>query len=193
MTAASKPVLEPGRVYRTRELGAWSANPPRLAKRLVSTGELVPLAHGLFARPKQSRFGAVPPLDEEILRAFLEDTPFVVTGSERWNALGLGATAVFASALVYNQKRSGQFVLGGRSFNLRRVAFPETPPEEWFVIDLLEQADQAGAARSELASSLSRALADGRFDRERLRKMADRYATKATRTLVESAMAATTS
>ena len=85
--------LEPGRVYRTRDLATWSANPPRLAKRLVDQGELVPLAHGLFARPKQSRFGPVPPLDEEIMRAFLDGGAFVFTGPERWNALGLGTTA----------------------------------------------------------------------------------------------------
>lgn len=94
--------LEPGRVYRTRDLATWSANAPRLAKRLVDQGELVPLAHGLFAHPKQSRFGPVPPLDEEIMRAFLDGGPFVFTGPERWNALGLGTTAVFTVPLVYN-------------------------------------------------------------------------------------------
>jgi hypothetical protein len=49
MTAAV-PILEPGRVYRTRELATWSANAPRLARRLVDEGALVPLAHGLFER-----------------------------------------------------------------------------------------------------------------------------------------------
>ena len=67
MTLAAKPELAPGRVYRTRDLGRWSANPPRLAKRLVRSGELVPLAHGLFAHPKRGRFGTVPPGDEEML------------------------------------------------------------------------------------------------------------------------------
>jgi hypothetical protein len=43
----------------------WTANPPRLAKRRVSNGTLLPLAHGLFACPARSRFGVVPPTDVE--------------------------------------------------------------------------------------------------------------------------------
>ncbi len=180
--------LEPGRVYRTRDLAAWSANPPRLAKRLVDQGELVPLAHGLFARPKQSRFGPVPPLDEEIMRAFLDGGPFVFTGPERWNVLGLGTTAVFAVPLVYNTKRSGTFTFGNRRFVLRRVAFPENPPTEWFVVDLFEHADQAAASPDEIAQVLARALARDRFDRDRLREMAKRYGSRATYALVEGAL-----
>jgi hypothetical protein len=189
MPAPANPKLEPGRVYRTRELRAWGINTPRLAKRLVQEGKLVPLTHGLFTHPKRSRFGAVPPSDKELMRAFLEGTPFVFTGSEHWNALGLGTTAVFAAPLVYNTKRSGAFDFGGRRFVLRRVAFPENPPPEWFVVDLLEHADQAGVSRGELSASLAQALARGTFNRERLLEMAKRYATKATQALV----AATTS
>jgi len=120
------------------------------------------------------------------MRAFLEGTPFVFTGSEHWNALGLGTTAVFAAPLVYNTKRSGAFHFGGRRFVLRRVAFPENPPPEWFVVDLLEHADQAGASRGDLSASLAQALARGTFSRERLLEMAKRYGTKATLALVAS-------
>jgi len=185
--ALSHPHLEPGRVYRTREFAAWSANPPRLAKRLVNEGELVPLAHGLFAHPRQSRFGAVPPLDEEIMPAFL-DGSFVFTGPERWNALGLGTTAAFAVPLVYNTKRSGTFTFGNRRFLLRRVAFPENPPAEWFVVDLLEHAEQAAASPVEIAVVVARARARGRFERDRLRDMAKRYGSRATFALVEGAL-----
>lgn len=184
----SKPHLKPGRVYRTRDLAPWSANQPRLAKRLVDQGELVQLAHGLFAYPKRSRFGPVPPLDEEIMRAFLDGGPFVFTGPERWNALGLGTTAVFALPLVYNTKRSGTFTFGNRSFVLRRVAFPENPPTEWFIVDLLEHTDQAAASPVEIAQVLARALARGRFDRDRLREMAKLYGSRATYAAVEGAL-----
>lgn len=190
MAMPAKPQLEPGRVYRTREFTAWGVNAPRLAKRLVREGRLVPLAHGLFAHLKRGRFGTVPPSDEELMRVFLEGAPFVFTGSERWNALGLGTTAVFAASFVYNTKRSGAFQFGGRRFILRRVAFPENPPPEWFVVDLLEHADQAGASRSEVAASLTRALERGTFSRERLLEMAKRYATQATQALVASAIGA---
>lgn len=186
---AAHPALEPGRVYRTRDLAAWSANAPRLARRLVDSGELVQLAHGLFAHPRQSRFGPVPPRDEEIMRAFLEGAPFVFTGPERWNALRLGTTAVFALPLVYNTKRSGAFTFGNRRFLLRRVAFPENPPVEWFVVDLLEHAAEAAAAPEDIARALGHALASGRFDRDPLYDMAERYGSRATRALVRGALA----
>ncbi|MEW6775275.1 MAG: hypothetical protein AB1405_03225 [Bdellovibrionota bacterium] len=188
MSAAAHPSLLPGRVYRTRELAPWGKNAPRLARRLVREGALVPLAQGLFARPRQGRFGPVPPEDREVLRAFLGDSPFVFTGPERWNALGLGTTALFAAPLVYNTKRSGTFSLGGRPFLLRRVAFPENPPPEWFVADLFENAEQAGASREELTRNLARAVAAGRFRKEKLRDMAARYGTRRTRELVERAL-----
>lgn len=190
MTVSARPRLKSGRVYRTRDLARWSANPPRLAKRLVREGALVPLAYGLFSHPKRGRFGVVPPDDEEMMRAFLGGAPFVFTGPDRWNALGLGSTAAFAMPLVYNTKRSGTFELGDRRFLLRRVAFPKDPPPEWFAVDLLEHADQAGASRADLAAALGRALARRAFDRGRLRAMAREYGTLATQALVESALAA---
>lgn len=192
MTAAA-PRLEPGRVYRTRELAMWSANAPRLARRLVDEGALVPLAHGLFAHLRPSRFGPVPPRDEEIMRAFLDGGPFVFTGPERWNALGFGTTAVFAVPLVYNTKRSGTFTFGNRRFVLRRVAFPENPPAEWFVVDLFEHADQAAASPTDLAMALERALAQGRFDRDRLLELARRYGSRVTQSLIAGALAASAS
>ena len=188
MTAPARPELEPGRVYRTRDFAPWSANPPRLAKRLVREGSLVRLTHGLFAHPIQGRFGAVPPSDQELLRAFLDGGPFVVTGPARWNALGLGATAMFATPLVYNTKRSGVFDLGGRTFILRRVAFPDEPTAEWFLVDLFEHADQAGTSKAELTERLRRALAAGRFDPVRLQAAAATYGSKDIRARIASAL-----
>lgn len=176
-------------MYRTRELARWGANPPRLAQRLVRDGQLVQLAHGLFAAPKRSRFGEVPPTDEALMRAFLDGGPFVFTGPERWNALGLGTTAVFARPLVYNKKRSGLFNLGGRKFLLRRVAFPEVPQPEWFIIDLFENAEKAAASRDELVTSLTAALRTGKFDRARLLDMSRRYGSRHTQALVRATLA----
>jgi len=193
VTAAAQPVFEPGRVYRTRELAQWGANPPRLAHRLVREGQLVPLAHGLYAAPRRSRFGAVPPTDAALLSAFLGGSPFVFTGPERWNALGLGTTAVFAVPLVYNTKRSGRFSFGGRQFLLRRVAFPEVPTPEWFVVDLFENAEQAAAAPEALQGALEAALREGRFDRAALAAMAGRFGSRRTQAFVKRALEATVS
>jgi hypothetical protein len=186
----ANPTLKPGRVYRTRDLRAWSANAPRLAKRLVREGRVVPLAQGLYYRPRRSRFGFVPASDQELMRAFLGGSPFVFTGPERWNSLGLGTTALYAVPLVYNTKRSGMFTLGGRRFLLRRVRFPKNPPAEWFVVDLLENAQMAGVSKHDLAHALRHAVAKGLFNPTRLRTMAAAYGTMATQTLVAGCLRA---
>lgn len=187
--ATTSPMLKTGRVYRTRDLAQWGANPTRLARRLVEEGHLKPLAHGLFAYPKQSRFGAVPPSDEEIMRAFLEGAPFVLTGPDEWNALGLGTSATFAARLVYNTKRSGEFTFGRRRFLLRRVAFPKRRSPEWFVVDLLQHAEQAAADHDELTAALADAVRRGRFDPARLHTMAKEYGSRDTQARVASALA----
>jgi hypothetical protein len=185
MSLAAEPNLEPGRAYRTRELRRWSANPTRLARRLVREGRLREAAHGLFYAPVESRFGPAPARDEEILRAFLDDDRFVITGPPRWNALGLGSTAMFAATLVYNTRRTGDFTFDGRRFLLRRVLFPESPPPEWFVVDLLQHHEMAGTSLAELEQQLTSTLREGRWHAKRLRDMADEYGTKATLALVE--------
>lgn len=190
MPTAVHPRLEPGRVYRTRDLAPWSKNTPRLARRLEREGTLVRLRNGLFLHPRTGRFGPVPPTDVELLRRFLDHTPFVVTGPDRWNALGLGTTAAFAYPRVYNRKRSGMFTLGGRVFDLHKVAFPEHPPKEWYVVDLLENAERGGASRSELERALAKALRRRAFDPRRLRKMAEEFGLKRTQAHVERALAA---
>ncbi|TNF24062.1 MAG: hypothetical protein EP329_25740 [Deltaproteobacteria bacterium] len=189
MSAAIEPNLAPGRAYRTRDLRRWGENPTRLARRLVHEGKLRMAAHGLYYAPTPSRFGPAPAADEELLRAFLDDAPFLVTGPPRWNALGLGSTAVFAATLVYNTKRTGEFTLDGRRFILRRVYFPDAPKPEWFVIDLLQHHEAAGAALSDLRAALVDTLRAGRWDRGRLLAMAEAYGTKETRALVEASLA----
>lgn len=189
MSFAAQPDLEPGRAYRTRELGRWSANPTRLARRLVREGRLREAAHGLFYAPVESRFGQAAAADAELLRAFFGSSPFVITGPPRWNELGLGSTAMFAATLAYNIRRTADVTLDGRRFLLRRVLFPESPSPEWFVVDLLQHHEMAGASLSELEDRLTSTLLAGRWDRERLCQMADQYGTKATLALVERCIA----
>jgi hypothetical protein len=190
MSVASQTALEPGRAYRTRELRRFDANPTRLARRLVREGKLREAAHGLFYAPVRTRFGAAPARDEELLRAFLGDSPFVITGPPRWNALGLGSTSMFATTLVYNTRRTGDFTFDGRPFRLRRVLFPKDPPPEWFVVDLLQHHAMAGASLAELEERLTATLREGRWDVGRLREMAIRFGTKATLALIERSIGA---
>jgi hypothetical protein len=190
MTMAAEPDLQPGRAYRTRDLRRWSTNPTRLAKRLVREGKLHRAAHGLFYAPVPSRFGPAPPDETELLRAFFAGSPFIISGPPRWNALDLGATAMFAATLVYNTRRTGAFTFDGRRYLLRRVLFPENPPPEYFVVDLIQHHDMAGVSVAEIEERLSATLKQGRWDRELLHEMAERYGTKATLALVERCLAA---
>ena len=188
MPALVQPRFEPGRAYRTRDLRRWSANPTRLARRLVDEGKLKEAAHGLFYAPVKTRFGLAPASDEALMRAFLGGDAFVFTGPPYWNALGLGSTAMFAVTLVYNRRRSGEFRLCGRRFLLRRVRFPKRPSAEWYVVDLLEHHDMAGVALQELRSGLVSALRRGRLDRELLRDTAREFGTKSTLAVIEQSL-----
>lgn len=185
MRTPSQVRLVPGRVYRTRELARWSANSTRLAASLVGSGRLTRLAPGLYLVPLTTRFGAAPPTADALLQALLKGDNYVITGPERWNALGLGATALSPARWVYNRKRSGDFELGGQRFHLRRVAFPNHPTAEWLVVDLLENLRFAGVDASVVEARLAAALAEGRFDLEALREMAARYGAQRTRDRLE--------
>ena len=189
MSKAAHPIIKPGRACRTRHLRRWSANPTRLAIRLVRDGRLRRAAHGLFYAPVASRFGVAPPPDTELLRAFLDDTAFVITGPARWNALGLGSTALFAATLVYNRKRTGEFTFDGRRFILRRVLFPDDPPPEWFVVDMVQHRDMAGVSQADLELRLVARVREGRWNRGRLRRMAGEYGTRATRAFIDHCIA----
>jgi hypothetical protein len=136
-----EPRLKPGRVYRTKDFGAWAKNPFALAARLVAEGRLQHLGHGLYFAPEQSRFGPLPPDEHELVSAFLCRRPFVFSGTDAWNALALGTTQASMVALVYNENRSGLFVLDGRRYQFKRTRFPERPSAEWFAVDFLNNLD----------------------------------------------------
>lgn len=187
------PAMVPGRVYRTRELRAFTANPSRWAKRLVEQGVLRRPHHGLFYLPVASRFGPVAASDEELLRAFLGTDEFLGTGPYVWNALGLGTTQLFGVTLVYNRERTGEVALGGRRFWFRRVRFPRSPSPEWFVVDLLQNERRLGEDTSTLDERLVHALCSGRFDREHLAEAAAEYARPVVRERLLRALAASAS
>lgn len=175
------PSLTPGRLYRTRELAMYSANPTRWAKRLSEQGVLRQAAHGLYYLPRQTRFGPAGPSEHEVLRAFLGDDHFLVTGSPAWNVLDLGATGLLMVTLVYNPYRTGDFTLDGQHYRLRRVRFPASPSAEWFVVDAFENHRLVGADPDLMEAQLARHLRVGRFDRTRLREAAGEFASPATR------------
>ena len=145
----------------------------------------------MYYAPRTSRFGVVPPSDEELLRAFFDGAPYLVTGPSVWNTLALGSTAVANVQLVYNKERTGEIDLAGRRFDLRRVRFPGRDVGlEYYVVDLFENADLAGIELSVLGDNLGRAVANRRFDPSLLKDAASKYGTKRTHRAVRHAITA---
>ena len=91
---------------------------------------------------------------------------------------------MFSTPLVYNTMRSGKMDVGGRTFQLRRVAFPVEPPAEWFVVDLLRNAGSVGLTHADLASRLRAALEEERFSVPKLLEMASQFGRRAEQALV---------
>jgi hypothetical protein len=180
--------LEEGRVYRAAELEQWTTHASRTAKRLVEKGELTQVGPGMYARLRRTKFGPVPPTGEALMRAYLKGRRFLFTGPEKWNALRLGTTAVFAKPLVYTD-RPGRPTLGNRTFWLRRKKFPDHPAPEWYAVDLLENAELVGASANALTHELATAFMQGRLDPEKTKKYAFEYGTKKTRQQVLTAAA----
>lgn len=186
---ASPSALTPGKLYRTRDLAAFTANPTRWAKRLSKEGLLRQATHGIYYLPKQTRFGPLAPSEREMLRAFLGDDEFVITGSPAWNVLDLGITGLLMVTLVYNPYRTGEFTLDGGRYRLRRVRYPHPPPLEWFVVDAFENCRMVGADPALMEELLVRHLRSGKYDAERLRELAVEYASPSTRERLSRALA----
>jgi hypothetical protein len=80
------------------------------------------------------------------------------------------------------------FNLGGRTFDLRRIQFPDQPTLEWFVVDLLENLASVCLDRAETVRLLAGRLKEGEVNPESLVAMAAAYGTKATQALVRDAL-----
>mgnify|MGYP000076621535 FL=1 len=191
MTTTRKPPVKPGMVYRTSYFANCSSNPTRLVSELVRCGKLQRLQGGLYLAPAASRWGELLPQADQLLNAWLkgrQGSDWVFTGSESWNALGLGATAVHAVRWVYNKRRSGLVELGGHKFFMRKIPFPAHPPAEWVVVDLFNHAKYAAVDTALLLTKLTEAVAEKRFDPALLLKMAKRFGRKTTQLFVASAV-----
>ena len=176
-----------GKVYRTEDLSRWTSNPSRLVSRLVKAGELVRVAKGMYVKPERNRFGVMPATAAELIGALVKHTPFIFSGPTYWNALGVGSTAMFPVQLVYNTKRSGDYVLGGRRFRLSRQRFPSAPTPEWFAVDLIAHRDEVGLDDETLMRGLTHAITEGTLSATGLEAMATEYGTRPTQQLVAQA------
>lgn len=190
MVSELPPIFVPGQVFRTRDLAACSTRPSRLVARWVKDGTCTRLWRGVYQVVKMTKFGPAPPKQDDLIRVFLDGTPFLFTGPLIWNALRLGGTQLFAHPLVYNRKRSGTVQLDGRTFNLRRVRFPDGDPcVEWYIGDFLNNLASVCLGPMDVEPHLVARLREGLFDANVLIRMANEYGHKEARDVVSRAVA----
>jgi hypothetical protein len=183
-----KNAMLPGKVYRRKELARFSAAVDRDLKTLVTAGQVHKLAGGLYYRARTNPFGAAPPEDREITRAFLKTNDFLLTSYNYFNQLGLGLTQVYNDFVVYNHKRSGWFFLGGKRFKFRLVAaYPHDLSKEFLLVDLLNNLKHLPDNTDLVLRNLKSGLGD--FNRQAVREQLARYGRAATRAALEEAFA----
>jgi len=131
--------LKRGRVYRREDLAQWSKSVDRHLAALLELGVLKKLRQGLYVCPKRSVFGEVPPDDRELVRAFLKTDDFLLVSPNVYNSMGLGATQLYNTTLVYNHKRHGRFQLNNRFFEFRQVHYslPKRLTEDFLLVELM--------------------------------------------------------
>lgn len=172
--------LQAGRVYRREDLARLSNAVDRHLRELVSTGVLKKLAQGLYYAPKQSRYGSLPPTDEQVVRVFLRDKDFLVFSPSSYNTVGLGTTQLYNSTLVYNHKRHGVFKLGNRQFDFRvKPRFPKKLTPEFLYVDLLNNLGELAEDRDAVLSQARNKLMS--FNQPRLQAALGNYGNMATR------------
>lgn len=177
--------MRPGIVYRREALARFSNNLDRDLNNLVTANKLKKPATGLYIRPKQSRFGLLPPSDEALLKAYLKKS-FLMYSWNDYNTLGLGLTQLYNEVVVYNHERYEKVKLSGRYFSFKRPnnGFPAKFTREFLLVDLLNNAkyltEDVGGLKSRVANKLNE------FDPDLLQKLSIRYGKIATRKFITS-------
>jgi len=179
--------LRPGRVYRRDDLARWSNAVDRHLKQLVSDGTLTKLAGGLYLYPKETVFGKAPPEDDKLVGSFLKDDRFLLASPNAYNSLGVGTTQLYDKTVVYNHKRHGNFLLGGRKFDFRvKPTFPKTLNREFLLVDLVNNLDRLAESKKEVLARIKEQVAS--YDVPRLKRAAHDYGNVRTRKFFRQAI-----
>ena len=172
--------LSPGKVYRRSELLSCSRSIDRDLTTRVKQKKLVKAGVGLYYKPVKSRFGALPPDERKLVRAFLLDEHFLLFSRNQYNALGLGLTQVYNRTIVYNRKRHGVFTLTNREFDFRRPlkGFPRLLTKEFLLVDLVNHLKELSEDSELIKARIRQKL--NTFDQKRLKRLAKQYGKVAT-------------
>ena len=182
--AVSKFLLQPGGVYRRKDLAVQSRAVDRDLQLALRSGALCRVAQGLYYAPIKSIIGDVPPGDQALIGKFLEDRHFLLLNPSYYNGLGLGTTQLYNQTLVYNHKRHGPIKLGGRTFHFRiKHRFPATLTTAFLWVDCLNNLNELAEDPERVINAARRSLE--RFDVVALRQAVLDYGSAVTRRLVQ--------
>ncbi len=171
--------LVPGRTYRRSDLAEYSSNVDRHLQVLVSEGLLKKLSTGLYVASKATAFGDALPEEQSLLKSFLKDDHFVVYSPSQFNTLGLGSTQLYNTRVVFNRKRTGDMVVGGRNYTFRlwREA-PKILTKEFLVVELLNRLNELAEDRNSILENLRLKLSE--MDTAKLKRAVKRFGTLST-------------
>lgn len=167
--------LKAGRVYRRDMLLPFSKALDRDLEKLVASRKLHKLSGGLYYKPATSLFGALPPKDNNLIKAFLRDDSFLLYSWNKYNALGLGLTQLYNRVIVLNNKRHGLFKLGNKQFDFRRSnrGFPSKLTPEFLLVDLVNNLNELTEDTSQIKEKIQMNLT--RFNQLKVFQMAEKY------------------
>lgn len=180
--------FRPGQAHRRRDLAGLSSNLDRHLKKLVDEGELRKLRRGLYYRPRNTRWGKLPPEEKEMLRKFLGTDRFVSYALSNLNGLCLGTTQLYTTQIVLNQKRHGSLLMGNWDFFFqRRTNVPKRLTKEILLVEMLNNMKKLAEDPYKLMDRIRTQLASDdqskyrvSFDREQLLKAAKQFGTYST-------------
>lgn len=175
--------LSEGTVYSWNELKEYSSSPSRHVKRLLDEGLLNKVGPGLYSPPQKSRFGLLPPKEDELVKNFLKSDDFLLFSTNLYNSLGLGLTQLKNETIVYNKKRYEPVVLLGRKFEFKRPnnGYPNKLTAEFLVVDLMNNLKSVGEDPRSLQENVMKAVHLNKFKTELLLELASMYGKVATK------------
>ena len=177
--------IKQGEVYRRSDLEYYSTAIDRHLAQLTKDGTLIKLNQGLYYAPKQSKFGAVPPDDRQVVERFLKDEDFLLVSPNSFNSLGLGLTQLYNTTWVYNHKRKGEFQLNGKTFEFKlKSSFPKKISREYLLVDLLNNLDNLAQDQTQAIDKLQNNIRN--FNADDLMKATQQYGTGKTKRTLKS-------
>jgi hypothetical protein len=113
------------------------------------------------------------------------ETPYLITGPEKWNRLDFGATVLFGLHLVYTNNTEKEVPEKGLRFKQVPFELPVSPPKEWFAVDLCNNIKSSDVTAQDFTSRMRRLVADGKLDSQLLLRYAELFGDESTKSIVK--------